>query len=70
MTCTTNVNQKNESELNTLAFFEVVGHTNQVTGPLHPLRLPAVRHVRHDELGLLLRTTGMRLMFHCKKDDL
>ena len=27
-------------------------------GSLHPLRLPPLRHVCHDELGLLLCTTG------------
>ena len=31
---------------------------DQVLGSLHPLRLPALSHVRHDELGLLLRTPG------------
>ena len=34
-----------------------------ITGSLHPLRLPPLRHVRHDELGLLLCPTGEYLFY-------
>ena len=34
----------------------------KVAGPLHPVRVPPLRHVRHDVLGLLLCAPGRHIL--------